>query len=309
MITVETVLYDPWGKCIRISNGVVELYATLEFGPRIIRFNVIGHENIFFEDRQFRVTNDLSPYSGYFPYNTWKLYGGHRLWAAPEEMPRTYFTDHEPVEYECFDNGIILKQMLQPTVQISAFMKIMMAEDGTVTVQHTISNHNVWPISLAPWAVSALCKDGLEVIPIPQEQTDLLPNACLSLWPYTRMNDHRVYWGEKFITLRQDRHTTRAFKFGLSNTAQYAAYFVHGCLFLKKFTYQKNATYPDFGVNFETYTANEFLEMESLGPLTALDPGASVCHEESWSVYSDIPAPEPQDELALDAALAPYVEG
>ena len=84
---------------------------------------------------------------------------------------------------------------------------------------------------------------------------------------------------------------------------------MHGCLFLKKFTYQKNATYPDFGVNFETYTANEFLEMESLGPLTALDPGASVCHEESWSVYSDIPAPEPQDELALDAALAPYVEG
>lgn len=308
MITVEKVTYAPWGNCIRVSNGTAELYATIDFGPRIIRFGAVGHENMFFEDIDCKAVTDLSAYPGYFHHDCYRLYGGHRLWAAPEALPRTYFTDHDPVEYECLPNGVVLKQMIQPTVRIAASMKVTMAEDGTVTILHTVENHNVWPITLAPWSISALCKDGLEVVPIPQEETGLLPNACMSLWPYTKMNDHRVYWGEKFITVRQDRNTEAAFKFGLSNTAQYAAYFAHNCLFVKKFAFMPNETYPDFGMNFETYTASEFLEMESLAPMATLEPGASASHEETWAVYANVAEPSAQDEAALQTTLAPYID-
>lgn len=308
MITVEKIHYQPWGECIRISNGSVELFATLEFGPRIIRFNAIGHGNLFFEDRENHVSNDLSAYPGYFPYDTWKIYGGHRLWSAPEEMPRSYYTDHDPVAYECFDCGVLLKQSCQPTVCTAASMRIEMAEDGTVTITHRIENHNAWPITFAPWAVTALCKDGLEVVPLPQEQTGLLPNARLALWPYTDMSDTRVYWGKQFITLRQDRTVTQPFKFGIGNTQQYAAYFAHDCLFLKQFPYQETAIYPDFGVSFETYTANEFLEMESLGALREVAPGGYAQHIETWSVFSGVLAPSPQDETAIAATLAPFLK-
>ena len=38
-----------WKKCVRLSNGVIELIGTLDVGPRIIRFGFVGDENQFCE--------------------------------------------------------------------------------------------------------------------------------------------------------------------------------------------------------------------------------------------------------------------
>ena len=38
-----------------------------------------------------KVTTDLGE---------WKPWGGHRLWAAPEAMPRTYSPDNSPIDYK-----------------------------------------------------------------------------------------------------------------------------------------------------------------------------------------------------------------
>jgi hypothetical protein len=38
-----------WKKCVRPSNGVIELIATLHVGPWIIRFGFVGGENQFCE--------------------------------------------------------------------------------------------------------------------------------------------------------------------------------------------------------------------------------------------------------------------
>jgi len=35
-------------------------------------------------------------------------------------------------------------------------------------------------------------------------------------------------------------------------------------------------TYPDLGASFETFTNADFLEQETLGPMTKLAPGASL---------------------------------
>lgn len=42
--------YKNFGNCFTISNGLCELYVTTDVGPRIIKFNPIGKENIMFED-------------------------------------------------------------------------------------------------------------------------------------------------------------------------------------------------------------------------------------------------------------------
>ena len=57
-----------------ITNGTVELCVGKDFGPRIFRFNLVGKENIFF--------NDLSSFTS--TENTYRHYGGHRLWQTPE---------------------------------------------------------------------------------------------------------------------------------------------------------------------------------------------------------------------------------
>lgn len=50
--------------------------------------------------------------------------------------------------------------------------------------------------------------------------------------------------------------------------------------------------------HFETFTNKEMLEVETLGPLTKLAPGASVEHVENWYLFADVPAPQNDAEVA-----------
>ena len=99
-ITVEEKSYSTWGKCVRISNGAVELYATTEIGPRIIRFGTIGGPNIFFENTERNIGKFESGMDFFGKGEKWYIYGGHRLWHAPETFPRTDLPDNYPVKYE-----------------------------------------------------------------------------------------------------------------------------------------------------------------------------------------------------------------
>ena len=88
MQTFEKVNYRGWPNCYRLSNGILELIITADVGPRIIRFGFVGQDNEFaeFEDMMGQTGGD-----------EWKIYGGHRLWHAPEIPGRTYFPDNTPV--------------------------------------------------------------------------------------------------------------------------------------------------------------------------------------------------------------------
>ncbi|HVY94290.1 MAG TPA: hypothetical protein VHA14_16125, partial [Bryobacteraceae bacterium] len=57
-------------------------------------------------------------------------------------------------------------------------------------------------------------------------------------------------------------------------------------------------TYPDFGCSFETFTNNEFLEIETLGPMTQVAPGHTVEQVERWGLYKNVkPAAITDEEL------------
>ena len=45
----ERTQYGGWPNCYRLSNGTVELIATADVGPRIIRFGFTGGQNLFAE--------------------------------------------------------------------------------------------------------------------------------------------------------------------------------------------------------------------------------------------------------------------
>ena len=53
-MSLEQTTYGSWGNCLRLSNGKAELFITLDFGPRIIRFGWVGGQNLFCEDTQGR---------------------------------------------------------------------------------------------------------------------------------------------------------------------------------------------------------------------------------------------------------------
>ncbi len=303
-ITVEKTIYEPWGNCIRISNGTVEAFATVDFGPRIIRLGVIGKANMFFEDFDDNINRDLSgtPFEG----DMWHIYGGHRLWVSPEDFPQCYFPDNQPVDYELLSNGVVLKQVPQNYTNLALEIKVTMADDGTVTAEHKVTNIGAWPVKLAPWCLSVLAPGGVEIVPQPDRETGLLANRVFSIWPYTDMSDKRVTWGKDYIILRQDTTVSDPFKFGINSEKGYAMYFLDGCLLIKKFAHIMDAEYPDYGVSFETYTNNVMLEMESLGTLREMEPGTSAYHTETWNIFDNVALPELTQE-DIDITVKKYI--
>ena len=94
---------------LQLRNSSVELVATSDVGPRVMRFAFVGGENALCE-----LPDTLGKTGG----TEWRNYGGHRLWHAPESQPRTYHPDNVPVHVQALENGIRLTQPTEPTTGI-----------------------------------------------------------------------------------------------------------------------------------------------------------------------------------------------
>jgi hypothetical protein len=223
----------------------------------------------------------------------WQIRGGHRLWFAPEDPVATYFPDNAPVEARPMDGGV---RLTPPPETPNALQKeldvVLDPRRPRVRLVHRLKNIGASALTLAPWALSVMAPGGTAIIGLPargKHPRDLLPNQSLVLWPYTDLGDPRLRFGTRAILLSQkkDRGPT---KLGLLNVEGWAAYAVHGCLFVKRFACQAGATYPDMGASTELFTNRDMLEVESLGPLTTLGPGQAVEHVEDWHLFTGLPA-------------------
>lgn len=284
MTSIEKISYSGWPACWRLRNSTVELIATSDVGPRVMRFAFVGGENVLCE-----LPDTLGKTGG----TQWRNYGGHRLWHAPESRPRTYHPDNTPVPVQVLDDGIRLTQPAEPTTGIQKELQLTLDPHAAqATLHHRLTNQNLWPVTLAPWAITVMAAGGVAVFPLAlrgSHSTELLPNGSLSLWSYTDMSDARWTWGRQYVLLRQDPAAQTPQKAGGPVPAGWASYWRAGQLFIKIFPFRPGAEYPDRGCSFETYTDAQILELESLGPLTTLQPGASVEHVEHWHLVGDVP--------------------
>jgi hypothetical protein len=274
---IEIVNFGGWPNCVRLANREVELIITTDVGPRIIRFGKIGGPNLFYVSEHDK---------GLTGGQDWRIYGGHRLWHAPEVMPRTYFPDNFPVEY--FWDGKILKvvQQTESTTGIIKEIEISLdKETNQVKITHRLINTTQWTIETAPWAITAHAAGSLAILPQEpyiEPELDLLPARPIVLWKYTRMTDKRWTWGSEYILLKNDPEYTSEQKIGILNKQGWNAIILGSSLMIKRFAFNPDVVYPDFGSNNEAYVNGNLLETESLGPLSGIKPGESVSHSEEW---------------------------
>jgi hypothetical protein len=126
------------------------------------------------------------------------------------------------------------------------------------------------------------------------------------MWAYTNLADPRWKFTRKYLTLKQDPNNPDPQKLGTFAPHTWAAYVLNGEVFIKQAEADPTKTYPDFGCSLETFTNNEFIEIETLGPLTKVDPGKTVENIEHWSLHRNVNLPEISD-AAIDAAILPLV--
>jgi hypothetical protein len=280
--------YQNFGACIHITNGLVELYATTDYGPRIIHLSLCGGENLLWTDTKGEAVFhpeglDLAFGKG----DEYRLYGGHRLWSSPEHPLNSYYPDNDPVGATVNPRGVTLTAPAQRGLNLQFSIEVRMENDvPALSVRHRIQNVGDRMVTLAPWAVTQLAGGGLAVFPQSKQDVELLPDRVFVIWPYTDMGDKRLTWADDYISLRPDG-TPRPLKIGTLNRKGYALYHNKGVVFKKLWAPLPRAEYPDHGCNFEIYTNHLFFEMESLAPTATLYEGQSAMHEEEWICYAE----------------------
>ena len=298
---IEKVHYRGWPNCYRLANDRVDLILTADVGPRIIRYGFVGQANEFkeFESEVGKTGGD-----------EWRSYGGHRLWHAPEAIPRSYALDNSPLQVSELKGGLHAIQPVEALTGIQKEMEIYLDEQSShVSVVHRLRNSGLWGVELAVWCLSVMDTGGAAIIPLPPRgphPENLLPTSSLVLWAYTDLSDPRLVCGRQYVLLRQDAGNSTPQKIGASVPDGWVAYARNGHLFVKKFDYEADAIYPDMGCCFESWTNHEFIELETLSPLAWLEPGDQIEYQEDWYLFENVPVPENDEDVA--ATVLPLVE-
>ena len=138
MSAAEKVAFGGWPNCYRLSNGQIELIVTTDVGPRVARLGFVGQANLFaeFKEQQGKTVGD-----------DWRIYGGHRLWHAPEDTVRTYEPDNRPVKLAQIEGGVRLTQLVEKTTGIEKEIEITLDSGANhVHLVHRLRNHNLWAV-------------------------------------------------------------------------------------------------------------------------------------------------------------------
>lgn len=285
--------YCGWGESYWLSNGEVELVAPSEIGPRILRYGFVAGQNVF---------HNFPHALGKSGEGQWQNRGGHRLWVAPEQA-LSKALDNGPVDVVAAELRLTIRQPVEPESGMEKQIEIVLAEKGTgVAVRHRVTNRNPWPVRFAPWALSVMRPGGTAIAALPprfRHDERLLPTNPLVMWGYTDFSDPRWRFTRHFVLLRQDPAATGPQKTGLFTEHAWAAYSVNGELFVKQAHADARKEYPDFGCSVEIFTNQNMLEIETLGPMSLVEPGTTVEHTEEWSLHR-----VPDLSSATDAQLS-----
>jgi hypothetical protein len=262
----------------RLENDHLIVDYLTTAGPRIVRLipKKLG-ENLLAETPEYELPS---------PYGPYHLWGGHRLWHAPETSARTYVPDNDGLQVSEVKDGVNLIYD-EPHTHIRKELRLILHRDAPeVELRHRLTNTGLWSVELAPWAITQLRLGGTAVFPTPQESIDpeeLLPNRQVVLWSYSSWNDPRLRLTDEAIEI-VTMPIAQPFKLGTMNRAGWIEYRYEGVVFRKRWTPQPDQPHVDFGCNAETYTNDRHIELETLGPLVTLAPRETVEHVEWWEV-------------------------
>lgn len=300
-VKVEKVNYKGWPNSYRVGNGEIELVVTGDVGPRIMYFGFTGGQNLL---------KEFPEQLGKSGEEKFQLRGGSRVWKAPEDPIATWAPDNVPVEVHVTASGLTAREPVEPLTGLQKEISVEMAATGTtVKVTHRIVNKGLFPLEFAPWSLTMMAQGGVAITGFPprgKHPEKLEATNPLVMWAYSDLSDKRWIFTKKYMLLRQDPKNSEPQKLGHFNPHTWAGYLLNGELFLKQLRADPDKPYPDFGCSFETFTNADFLEIETLGPLTKVPANGSVTHIEQWSLHKDIKVAAFTDS-ELDKAILPLI--
>ena len=284
-IDVKDIFCEPFGKCVLISNSVIEVCVTVDKGPRIIHFGFINEEGLLFN----KSIIDIIPISQLdnTAKNTQSLdeYSGHRLllkeYPSKSNIP---LIEDEPIVYSILPEGI---RFVPPYENLQTSIEITLSENtNNLMILHSVKNLSYEKKNLAICAsTSFLGKNGILVVPQNEEYSDIAPNRIISLWSYSKINDSRLSLFDKYLTFSPNSKNKSSFRLGTNNTPGWVAFLCNNTAFFKRFVHNSNAKYLDGESSLEFFSTENVLTVETLSPIFEIGKNEIARHAENWSIF------------------------
>lgn len=279
---------------LRLANATLAIDVLAAAGPRIVGLRSVGSDNLLAETPEIGWETALG---------TYELFGGHRLWVAPEDQGRVAVPDSDRLEVESLVDGLRLSGPIEPSTGCVRSMEIRLDRVlPSMTVVHRLLNCGPDPLELAIWPITQLPLGGMALLPQRRAVTghQTRPNRNIVLWPYSSWDDPRLHVRDGLVAV--DAMVGAELKVGCLDDTGWVAFVRDGIALVRRFEPEPGELHPDLGCNVEVYCGPSYLELEVVGPIKVLPPGASTTLLERWEVR---PAPTGTAMQMRDALVLP----
>jgi hypothetical protein len=285
-----------WRDSVLMQDDVLDLVGVPDIA-RIIHLSLRGQRNVLHVNPAWlgMVQDPLMETGGRY-----RDFGGAKLWNAPQSgwhqgtgrWPPDYRLDSAPTQVSrTAGGGLILSGQASGESGIR-FTRSLTLDRAAVTDQVTMANTCDHATAWGTWSVLCVRPDGVVFLPVPSDAT---------LWSGTpdRIIPDNFGWKRHGDVLVLEHPSERGSKIFSTSSQGWIGYAVdHQALFI---TYQADAAalYPDHEASSEVYAEAAFIELEHVGRLERLPPGASATFADRWHVV-----PGPPSDLTIDQQAA-----
>ena len=264
-----------YGNLLWMTNGTVEAAAALDYGLRIMVLRCVGMENVLYCQ-----PDDCS--DGITAPQGWRLHGGHRFWASPESDD-SYYPDNEPITYAIDGETVLLTQKNDPWTGFAKQFRMSFEDDGSLAVEHILTNVGTKPVKAAAWGITTLRSGGKARIPLAGSGDGYAPTRSVALWFDSSLGDERLSF-EKDAIVGRHLPLENKLKLGAYTPQGSISAMIAGQKLEISFAVHPMENCPDHGSNVELFLNRYIMELETLGECREIMPGASVKHTEYWRI-------------------------
>ncbi len=261
---------------VGLAGAAAWFEALAEDGPRIVRLGLVGGPSLLAETPDVVWPTTAGPY---------RLWGGHRLWLAPEHAGRNAAPDSGGLGVTSLPDGLLLAGAPDPETACVRTIEVRLDPHRPVLrVRHVVANMGARAIELAPWAITQLPPGGTAILPQPCATPGhaTRPDRMVALWPYASWDDPRLTVRDGLLAVRGEAGPE--FKAGCAVDAGWAAWVRDGVALVRRWVPVPGAHYPDLGCSAEVFATERYTELEVLGPLVVLEPGDTTALDETWEL-------------------------
>ncbi|MDQ5983991.1 MAG: hypothetical protein RUMPE_01020 [Eubacteriales bacterium SKADARSKE-1] len=284
-IDIKDIICEPFGKCVLISNSVIEVCVTVDKGPRIIHFGFINEKNVLFSKNTIDINSNLKFNASMSSAKNLDKYSGHNLllkdYPTKKNVP---IIDNQPVIYSILPKGI---RFIPPYKDLQTSIEIILSENtNNLMVLHSVKNLSHDKRNLVICASTSFPKkNGILIVPQNEKNLNISPNRIISLWPYSKINDSQLTFFDKYITFTSSQKNKNPFRLGTNNHLGWVTFARNKTAIFKRFVHNSKAKYLNGESSLEFFANENILTVETLSPIFKINKNEVARHVENWSIF------------------------